>query len=119
MFEFFFCFVFLYRKSIKIIKNTLKIEEKFSDVPMKFRVGPKKAGSVGFPEARYFLFSPYTVCHSICMFLTNYYIICSNNAFQFLVRSLFLMNESYNCPPYILVDIQKYMYENKGRHFIL
>ena len=42
---------------IKIIKNTLKIEEKFSDVPKKFRVGPKKVWSVGFPETRFFLAS--------------------------------------------------------------
>ena len=35
---------------MKIIQNTLKIEEKFSDVPKKFRVGPQKVGSVGFPE---------------------------------------------------------------------
>ena len=46
---------FSYRKSIKIIKNTLKIE-KFSDVPKKFGVGPKKEGSVGFPETRHFFF---------------------------------------------------------------
>ena len=37
---------------MKIIHNTLKIEEKFSDVPKVFRVGPKKVGSVGFPETR-------------------------------------------------------------------
>ena len=38
----------MYRKSINIIKNALKIEEKFSDVPKKFIVGLKK-GLVGFP----------------------------------------------------------------------
>ena len=42
---------------MKIIQNTLKTEEKFSDVPKKFRVGPKKVGSVGFPETRHFFFS--------------------------------------------------------------
>ena len=41
---------------MKIVQNTLKIEEKFSDVPKKFRVGPKKVGSVGFPETRHFFF---------------------------------------------------------------
>ena len=39
---------------MKIVQNTLKIEGKFSDVPKKFRVGPKKVGSVGFPEMRHF-----------------------------------------------------------------
>ena len=37
---------------MKIIQFTLKTEEKFSDVPKKFRVGPKKVGSVGFLEMR-------------------------------------------------------------------
>ena len=32
---------------MKIVQNTLNIEEKFSD-------DPKKAGSVGFPETRHF-----------------------------------------------------------------
>ena len=41
---------------MKIVQNNLKTEEKFSDVPKKFRVGPKKVGSVGFPEARHFFF---------------------------------------------------------------
>ena len=41
---------------MKIIQNTLKIVEKFSDVPKKCRVGPKKVGSVGFPETRHFFF---------------------------------------------------------------
>ena len=41
---------------MKIVQNTLKTEEKFSDVPKKFRVGPKKVGSVGFPETRHFFF---------------------------------------------------------------
>ena len=51
----FVCF-FLYRKSMKIIQNTLKIE-KFSDVPKIFRVGPKKnVGSVEFPETSHFFF---------------------------------------------------------------
>ena len=43
---------------MKIIQNTLKIEEKFSDIPKIFRVGPKKVGSVGFPETRHFYFLP-------------------------------------------------------------
>ena len=42
---------------MKIVQNTLKIEEKFSDVRKKFRVGLKKVGSVEFPEMRHFLFS--------------------------------------------------------------
>ena len=42
---------------MKIIQNTLKIEEKFSDVPKKFRVGPKNVGSIGFPETRHFFFA--------------------------------------------------------------
>ena len=46
----------LYRKSMKIIQNTQNMEEKFSDVPKKIRVGPKKVGSVGFPERRHFFF---------------------------------------------------------------
>ena len=41
---------------MKIVQNTLKTEEKISDVPKKFRVGPKKVGSVGFPETRHFFF---------------------------------------------------------------
>ena len=45
-------YLFLYRKSMRIIQNTLKIEEKFSDIPNKFRVGPEKVGSEGFPETR-------------------------------------------------------------------
>ena len=43
---------------MKIVQNTLKIEEKFSDVPKKFRVGPNKVGSVGFPETDFFFFWP-------------------------------------------------------------
>ena len=35
---------------MKIIQNTIKIEEKSSSVQTKFRVGPKKVGSLGFPE---------------------------------------------------------------------
>ena len=50
---FVFCF-FLYRKSKKILQNTLKIEEKFTDIPKCFRVGPKKVGSVGLPETKQF-----------------------------------------------------------------
>ena len=41
---------------MKIIQNTLKIEETFSNGQNFFRVGPKKVGSVGFPEARPFFF---------------------------------------------------------------
>ena len=41
---------------MKIIQNTLEIEEKFSDVPNQFRVGPKTVRSVEFPETRYFFF---------------------------------------------------------------
>ena len=51
---FFFWNKILYRKNIKIIKNTLKIEEQFSDVPKQFGVGPKKVELVGFPETRHF-----------------------------------------------------------------
>ena len=40
---------------MKIIQKTLKIEEKFSDDPKTFRVGPKK---VGLPEMRQFFFLP-------------------------------------------------------------
>ena len=43
---------------MKIIQNTLKLEEKFSDIPKKFRVGPKKVGLVGFPETRRSFFLP-------------------------------------------------------------
>ena len=34
---------FLHKKSMKIIQNTLKIEEKFSDVPKILIVGPQKS----------------------------------------------------------------------------
>ena len=44
---------------MKIIQNIQKTEEKFSDVPNFFRVGPKKVGSVGLPEMRQFFFWPY------------------------------------------------------------
>ena len=44
---------------MKIIQNTLKIEEKFSDVPKDFRVDSKNVGSVGFQEPRHFFFWPY------------------------------------------------------------
>ena len=53
---------------MKIIQNTLKIEEKFSDIPEKFRVGPKKVGLVGFPETRHY-FSSFWPNGKIC-FLT-------------------------------------------------
>ena len=35
---------------MKIIQNTLKIEQKISKVSKKIWVGPKKVGSVGFQE---------------------------------------------------------------------
>ena len=55
--EFWFFWKFFYiGKSTKIIQNNLKIEEKFSDVQKKFRVGPKNVGSVGFLETRLFFF---------------------------------------------------------------
>ena len=41
---------------MKTVQNTLKTVEKFSDVPKKFRVGPQKVESVGFPEMRHFFF---------------------------------------------------------------
>ena len=41
---------------MKIIQNTLKMEEKFSDVPKTYRVGPKKVGLVGFLETSHFFF---------------------------------------------------------------
>ena len=34
------------------------MEQEFSDVPKKFRVGPKSVWSVGFPETRHFFFWP-------------------------------------------------------------
>ena len=37
-------------KPIKIIKNTLKIEENSQMSKKFFIVGPKKVGSIGFPE---------------------------------------------------------------------
>ena len=68
----FFFIVFLHRKSMKIIQNTLKIEEKFSDVPIFFRVGPKKVGSVGFPETRIFFFLALRVSGVLfCLFYFN------------------------------------------------
>ena len=41
---------------MKIIKNTLKIQKKISNVSKNFWVGPKNVGSVGFPETRHFFF---------------------------------------------------------------
>ena len=41
---------------MKIVQNTLKKKKKISDIQKKFRVGPKKVGSVGFPETRHFFF---------------------------------------------------------------
>ena len=58
-------------KSMKIIQNTLKIEEKFSDVPKKFRVGPEKVGSVGFPEMRNFFRGPYYLTLSALLYPGN------------------------------------------------
>ena len=55
--EFFlFWKIFYIGKSMKTVQNTLKIEDKFSGVSKKFRVGPKKVGSVGFSETRNFFF---------------------------------------------------------------
>ena len=51
-------FFFFYRKGMRIIQYTLKIEKKVSALPNKVRVGPKKVRSVGFPETRQFLFWP-------------------------------------------------------------
>ena len=56
IFFFFFGKNVQYTKSIKIVKNTLKIEEKFSDVPKQFGVGHKKLGSVEFPDQDIFFF---------------------------------------------------------------
>ena len=50
---------------MKIIKNTLKIEETFSDVPKKFGVGPNKVGLVGFPETSHFFFLPQLVAERV------------------------------------------------------
>ena len=41
---------------MKSIQNTLKIQDKISNVSKKFGVGPKNVGSVGFPERRRFFF---------------------------------------------------------------
>ena len=41
---------------MKIIQNTLKIKENFSDVPKQIGVSPHKVGSVGFQETRHFFF---------------------------------------------------------------
>ena len=69
-------FFFIYSKSMKIIKNTLKIEEKFSDVPKSFRVGPKNVGSVGFLEMRHCLGRPN---HDfMCMLIIMVYSIQQN-----------------------------------------
>ena len=50
---------------MKILQNTLKIEETFSDVQLFLRVlRPQKVGPVGFPEMRhlYFLGPTYPHC---------------------------------------------------------
>ena len=39
---------------MKIIQNTLKIQKRISNVSKQFWVGPKRVGSVGFPETRHF-----------------------------------------------------------------
>ena len=41
---------------MKIIQNTLKIEENVLDVPKTFSAGPTKGGSLVFPETRPFFF---------------------------------------------------------------
>ena len=56
---FFFRKIFYIGNSMKIVQNTPKIEEKCSDVPKQFRVGPKKVGPLGFPENEIFFFWPY------------------------------------------------------------
>ena len=56
---FYFKNIFLHWKSMKIIQNTLKLQKKISNVSKKIWVGPKKVGSVGFPETRHFLGGPY------------------------------------------------------------
>ena len=59
---------FSYRKSIKIISNTLKIEEKFSDVSKQFVVDSKKnwGGRVSGNETFFFAFLTKLKNHSIC-----------------------------------------------------
>ena len=50
-------YFFIYRKSIEIIRNTLKIEEKFSNVKKKkkkIRVGPINVELVGFQKQDFF-----------------------------------------------------------------
>ena len=51
----FWNYFFLYMKSIKIIKNTLKIENKNLSYPKTILSRPPKSRSVGFLETRYFL----------------------------------------------------------------
>ena len=52
---------------MKIIQNTLKIQKKISNVSKKFWVGPKKVGSVGFPETRLFFWPKGTlIINRVC-----------------------------------------------------
>ena len=53
---FFSDFFFLYGEKYENHSKYPKIEEKFSDVPKAFRVGPQKVESVGFRETRHFVF---------------------------------------------------------------
>ena len=71
---------------MKIIQNTLKIEEKSSDVH-KIRVGPKKEGSVGFPETGIFFFffcltDSFIIPHKSCFLLYK----CRNGEANFARR---------------------------------
>ena len=53
---------------MKIIQNTLKLEKKCLK---KNRIGPKKVGSVGFPETRlFFLAEP--LCNTIILVQANF-----------------------------------------------
>ena len=55
---------------MKIIQNTLKIQKKILNVSKKIWVGPKKVGSVGFPETRHLFLWPnlvgsYNLFHTV------------------------------------------------------
>ena len=47
---------------MKIIQNTLKIEEKFSDVPKKIRVGPKNSRVGRVSRNKTFFWPKCTMC---------------------------------------------------------
>ena len=106
--NFFFSWKFFYiGKSMKIVHNTLKIEEKFSDFPKKFRVGPKKVGSVGLPETRHFFFFwPYKV-------LSLYF------QFNFTCDAKPGNNKYYTTPDnYILITLHKLDHTKLAYNFI-